>query len=52
MRLVGGSSDASGLVEVCMNKMWGRVCNDSWDLADAKVVCRQLGYFESSKDLV
>ena len=42
-RLVGTPLRCAGIVEICLNSHWGRVCRDGWGNNDAAVVCNQLG---------
>ena len=41
VRLVNGSSDSEGIVEVCYQGVWTTVAGNSyyWDYRDARVLC-------------
>ena len=49
VRLRGSSEPREGRVEVCFGEIWGTVCDDSWSVDDANVVCRQLEYSRHSE---
>ena len=50
IRLVRGTIQQLGAVQMCVNGVWGEICADGWGSSDALVACRQLGYANAGKD--
>ena len=44
IRLVGGTEEYEGNVEVCINSVWSTICDSGWSTNDARVACTQAGY--------
>ncbi len=44
LRLVGGTTDMDGRVEICFNETWGTICDNLWTTNDGNVACQQLGF--------
>jgi len=50
VRLVGGTSELEGQVEVCTPDMiWSAVCGEVFSLNEARVICKMLGYSQMSR---
>ena len=50
VRLRGSNSRGRGRVEIYVPEFgWGTVCDDSWDIRDGHVVCRELGFLGGAK---
>ena len=46
IQIVDGIIEQEGRVEVCIDGVWGAVCDDGWGKTDAHVACQQLGHPE------
>lgn len=44
LRLAGGLNRYQGRVEIQVFGQWGTICDDSFDVREANVICRQLGF--------
>ena len=46
IRLVGGSYQWEGRVEIYFSGTWGTITDSQWTSNDAQAVCRKMGYFK------
>ena len=44
VHLVDGTGNNTGFLELNLLGQWVPICPDFWDILDASVVCRELGY--------
>ncbi|PIK42104.1 putative deleted in malignant brain tumors 1 protein-like [Apostichopus japonicus] len=44
VQLINSYTPEEGTVQIYYNNEWGTICDDSFDLTDGHVICRQLGY--------
>ena len=42
--LFGGREPHEGTIKVYAEGRWGTICDDNFDINDARVICRMLGY--------
>ena len=44
IQLLFGATKSEGTVEICIDKLWGSICDTSWGREEVKVTCKQLGF--------
>lgn len=49
VRLVWGPGTWEGNIQICMNGLWGWVCQNAFGTPDAQVICSQLGFTRQGK---
>ena len=52
VRLTGGASQREGRLEISFRGQWGGICLYRWDVHEADVVCRQLGFHNGTSMVV
>jgi hypothetical protein len=48
LRLTGGDG-SGGRLEIFVDGEWGTICDDSFTIREAKVACRQLGFYDMTQ---
>ena len=51
VQLYGGFYPHEGRIGFQHKNQWGVICEDTWDLRDADVICRQLGFEKGASNL-
>lgn len=49
IQLADGVYSFEGRLEVCLNGLWGTICDANWSEIESNVVCNQLGYLAFSE---
>ena len=49
VRLVNGVDAKPGKLEICVEGVYGGVCNEHWTKSGSEVICKQLGLSSTSK---
>lgn len=47
LRLVNGSLQEEGVIEICRDGAFSTMCSSNWTVDDSVMVCRQLGYYSN-----